>query len=97
MRAKAIALLFVCALAPAAVLAVSTASENWSLFEQGNAAMAQREFGKALSLYKEAILKAGIFPEAEVAVGDVYAEEGESTLALAQYEKAYNVKFLYST
>ncbi len=52
--------------------------------------MGQGEFGTALSLYKQAIQQAGIFPEAELAVGDVYSEEGEPDLAIAQYEKAYN-------
>ncbi len=79
-------------LAPFASHAASSASEDWMLYEQGNAAMAQREFGKALSLYKEAILRAGVFPEAEMAIGDVYTEEGELDLALAQYDKAYNLR-----
>ena len=52
--------------------------------------MSMKEFGKALQYYKDAISAAGIFPEAEMAIGDVYFEEGEFDLALAQYQKAYN-------
>jgi tetratricopeptide (TPR) repeat protein len=65
-------------------------SQDWLLFEQGNASMSAREFGKALQYYKDAIAAAGIFPEAEMAIGDVYFEEGEFDLAANQYQKAYN-------
>jgi len=65
-------------------------SQNWLLFEQGNASMSMKEFGKALQYYKDAIAAAGIFPEAEMAIGDVYFEEGEFDLAAGQYQKAYN-------
>ncbi len=65
-------------------------SQNWILFEQGNASMAAKEFGRALQYYKDAISSAGIFPEAEMAIGDVYFEEGEFDLAASQYQKAYN-------
>lgn len=52
--------------------------------------MSVKEFGKALQYYKDAIAAAGIFPEAEMAIGDVYFEEGEFDLAANQYQKAYN-------
>ena len=52
--------------------------------------MSMKEFGKALQYYKDAIAAAGIFPEAEMAIGDVYFEEGEFDLAASQYQKAYN-------
>jgi tetratricopeptide (TPR) repeat protein len=72
------------------VLAQDKQSQNWLLFEQGNAFMSMKEFGKALQYYKDAISAAGIFPEAEMAIGDVYFEEGEFDLAAGQYQKAYN-------
>ena len=53
---------------------------------------AQREYGRALQLYKEALSVAGIFPEAEIGIGDVFFEEGELQLAKEQYEKAYDQK-----
>ena len=53
---------------------------------------AQREYGRALQLYKEALSAAGIFPEAEIGIGDVLFEEGEFQLAREQYEKAYSQK-----
>ena len=65
---------------------------NWILYERANAMAAQREYGQALQLYKEAISQGGIFPEAEVGIGDVYYEEGELNLARQQYEKAYNLR-----
>jgi tetratricopeptide (TPR) repeat protein len=65
-------------------------SQNWLLLEQGNASLSMKEFGRALQFYKQAIAAAGIFPEAEMAIGDVYFEEGEFDLAANQYKKAYN-------
>ena len=67
-------------------------SQDWILYEKANAMFAQREFGQALQLYKEAISSAGIFPEAEMGVGDVLFEEGEFQLARDQYEKAYELR-----
>jgi tetratricopeptide (TPR) repeat protein len=64
----------------------------WLSFEQGNALLARKEFGQALQQYKNAISTAGIFPEAEMAIGDVFKEEGEVDLARRQYEKAYNLR-----
>lgn len=66
--------------------------QDWILYERGNAMFAQREFGQALQLYKEAVSSAGIFPEAEMRIGDVFFEEGEFQLAKDQYDKAYNLR-----
>ncbi len=65
---------------------------HWLLYEQGNAFFSQREYGQALMNYQEAIGKTTAFPEAEIAIGDVYKEEGETELAMRQYEKAYNLR-----
>lgn len=80
--------LFCCATAAAAL----DQNQSWLLFEQGNAAASQKEYGQALQLYEAAIEGAGQFPEAEAAVGDIYLEEGETGLAQRQYEKAYNLR-----
>jgi tetratricopeptide (TPR) repeat protein len=64
----------------------------WLLYEQGKAWASQGEFGRALQYYKEAILAAGVMPEAEAAIGDVYREEGEFKLAEQQYARAFNLK-----
>ncbi len=77
---------------PASTPAPANTQAGWILYERANAMIAQREYGQALQLYKEAISQAGIFPEAEVGVGDVYLEEGEFDLARTQYEKAYNLR-----
>jgi tetratricopeptide (TPR) repeat protein len=74
------------------VFGEDTISRSWFVFEQGNAAFARKEYGQALKFYKDAIGIAGIFPEAEMGLGDVYLAEGEFTIARAQYEKAYNMK-----
>jgi len=89
---KRIALILICTcMVTNRVLAADKQNSYWLLFEQGNAAMDAKEFGQALKLYQEAILQAGIFPEAEMAIGEVYLEEGETALAIAQYEKAYTI------
>jgi Tetratricopeptide repeat len=67
-------------------------TRDWILYEKANAMIAQHEYGLALELYKEAISAAGIFPEAEIGIGDVLFEEGEFRLARDQYEKAYNLR-----
>jgi tetratricopeptide (TPR) repeat protein len=78
-------------LAPASH-AADLQNQNWLLFEQGNAAFSAREYGHALQLYKDAIAGAGNFPEAEMAIADVYVEEGEPDLAIKQYQKAYGMR-----
>jgi tetratricopeptide (TPR) repeat protein len=81
-------------LAASAVLPAETVSGTpaWLLYEQGNTWASQGEFGKALQHYKEAILAAGVMPEAEAAIGDIYREEGEFKLAEQQYSRAFNLK-----
>lgn len=90
------ALLVLLGLLTSSTLAFSDSSnspnQSWLMYEQGNAAASQKEYGKALQLYKSAIEGAGIFPEAEAAIGDIYLEEGEAALAQKQYEKAYNLR-----
>jgi tetratricopeptide (TPR) repeat protein len=65
-------------------------SAAWLKLEEGKALFEQREFGRALQRFQEAVAAAGTMPEAEMGIGDVYREEGELGLAQAQYEKAYN-------
>jgi hypothetical protein len=69
-----------------------TLSQSWYSYEQGNAAFSRKEYGEALKSYKDAIGAAGIFPEAEMGLGDVYLAEGEYELARGEYEKAYSYK-----
>jgi hypothetical protein len=73
-------------------LFADTISRSWFVYEQGNASFARKEYGQALKFYKDAIGMAGIFPEAEMGLGDVYLAEGEFTIARVQYEKAYNLR-----
>jgi tetratricopeptide (TPR) repeat protein len=73
-------------------IGADTLSGSWFVYEQGNALFARGDFGQALKFYKDAIGIAGIFPEAEMGLGDVYLAEGEFNIARAQYEKAYNLR-----
>jgi tetratricopeptide (TPR) repeat protein len=92
MRLRVALLVGSAVLSLARVLPADNTNNLWLLFEQGNAAASQKEYGKALQLYKSAIEGAGIFPEAEAAIGDVFMEEGEASLAQRQYEKAYDMR-----
>jgi len=70
--------------------------EAWFLYEQGKAKLEDPEgpeLGEALLSFQEAIDKrGGTFPEAEMAIGDIYFREGAFALAKRQYEKAYELR-----
>jgi len=80
-------------LAAVSLLPAATAkTPGWLLFEQGKAWAGQGEFGKALQCFKDAILDAGVMPEADAAIADVYRAEGEFLLAERHYQRAYNLR-----
>ena len=66
--------------------------EAWFLYEQGKTKLDDpdgRELGEALLYFQEAIDKRGVdFPEAEIAIGDIYYREKAYALAEHQYKKA---------
>jgi len=70
--------------------------EAWFLYEQGKAKLEDPdgpELGEALLLFQEAIDKrGGTFPEAEMAIGDIYFREGAFALAERQYNKAFELR-----
>ena len=70
--------------------------EAWFLYEQGKAKLEDPEgpeLGEALLSFQEAIDKrGGVFPEAEMAIGDIYFQEGAFALAKRQYDKAFELR-----
>jgi tetratricopeptide (TPR) repeat protein len=70
--------------------------EAWFLYEQGKAKLDDPdgpELGEALLCFQKAIeLRGGTFPEAEMAIGDIYFREGAFALAGRQYQKAYELR-----
>ena len=78
--------------AAACLTAQASAAPAWLLYEQGKTWASQGELGKALQFYKDAILAAGVMPEAEAAIGDIYRAEGEFELAKRHYERAFNLR-----
>lgn len=73
------------------------AEEIWILYEKAKTLMENREkpeMGEALRILRQAIEKAGIFPEAEIAIGDIYFSEGALELAENQYKKALDSQSL---
>lgn len=69
--------------------------EAWFLYEQGKTKLDDpegRELGEALLYFQEAIDKRGAdFPEAEIAIGDIYYREKAYALAEHQYKKALDM------
>jgi hypothetical protein len=65
---------------------------TWLLFEQGVLEMDRGEYGHALHFFLQAQEKKRIFPEVEIAIGDIYKIQGEIKIAEAQYLKAYRQK-----
>jgi hypothetical protein len=76
-------------------------AEAWLLYEQGKVLLEdprKPEVGEALLKFREAIDRRGAdFPEAEMAIGDVYRSEGAYALAQQQYEKAYSERAGFDT
>lgn len=64
----------------------------WLLLERGRKEMEEGEFGTALYLFTKALDQRPLFPEAEMALGDVFLAEGEKELARRQYEKAVEAR-----
>jgi tetratricopeptide (TPR) repeat protein len=54
--------------------------------------MDQGEYGKALHLFMQALEQKRIYPEAELAIGDIFKAQGEIPIAEKQYLKAYDQK-----
>jgi tetratricopeptide (TPR) repeat protein len=90
-------LLVAATLLPAHLMAQSSNFvQSWQLYEQGKAKLDDPdgpELGEALLAFQEAIDKrGGSFPEAEMAIGDIYFQEGAFALAKRQYEKAFDLR-----
>ena len=64
----------------------------WLLLERGKKAYDEGEFGLAIRLFRAAVERQGIFPEAEFWIGSVFEAEGEYAIAELQYERAYELR-----
>jgi tetratricopeptide (TPR) repeat protein len=61
----------------------------WLAYERGLQKMEAGEFGEALEIFRATLANGLIYPEIEIATGDIYRIEGETALARRHYEKAY--------
>jgi len=68
----------------------------WISYQKGLYEYSRGEYGKALYYFREALDRATVMPEAEMAIGDVYMTQGEYVLAEKQYEKAYEQHRVFS-
>jgi tetratricopeptide (TPR) repeat protein len=85
------------ALAPG--LRAETTVEPWILLEEARALIADREnpdMGEALRFLRQAIEQQTYFPEAELAIGDIYLREGALELAETQFRKVLRPEYLAS-
>jgi tetratricopeptide (TPR) repeat protein len=79
-------------IAPFIVLAQDIDAEKapaWLLMELGEKAYRDKEFGEALSLFREVKKREGIYPEADYWIGLVFEADAEIDLAIKQLEMAY--------
>jgi tetratricopeptide (TPR) repeat protein len=74
---------------------IGNADESWVIFEKGKENFRNKEYGLALASFKEAISVRKNYPEAEIAIGDVYATSSEYRLAESQYRKAIKQKSFF--
>jgi tetratricopeptide (TPR) repeat protein len=70
----------------------------WLLFEKGKYEFEKGELGQALMLFQQAREKAGgNYPQAEVAIGDIFFDGQEYSLAEKFYKKAYEHRQAFLT
>lgn len=70
----------------------------WVLFEKGKYEFERGELGRALMLFQQAREKAGgNYPKAEVAIGDIFFDGQEYSLAEEFYKKAYEHRLSFLT
>jgi hypothetical protein len=82
---------------PIRPLAEASDPENeWVLLEKAKALIEDRtgqRMGEALKLLREAIDKQALFPEAEIAIADIYYREGALELAKTQFTKVLQPEY----
>ncbi len=86
-----IRILIICALI-GRVSPVPAETPTWLIFEKGVLEMDRGEYGNALHLFLLAQEQKRVYPEVEIAIGDIYKMQGEIKLAEMQYLKAYGQK-----
>ena len=64
----------------------------WVFYEKGKREVDNRELGNAVYYFQLAIEKNNQFPEVEMALGDLYLEEGEFALSEIKYKLAYDLR-----
>ena len=64
----------------------------WLMYHTAVLQMEQGEYGEALRLFNILLERKAIYPEVEMALGDIFLIEGETALAERHYLKAYNQK-----
>jgi hypothetical protein len=92
----AFALLFA-TVAPSRLSAEKETTDNsWVLLERAKALIAEpggQQMGEALQLLRKAVEIQELFPEAEIAIGEIYFREGALELAKVQFSKALQPEY----
>ncbi|MBN2737295.1 MAG: tetratricopeptide repeat protein [Spirochaetales bacterium] len=91
MKKTAAILLLFCL--PLLLYAQDKTEPAWVVFQKAKSFANQREYGKAIEYFKEALTMQKDYPEAEMAIADIYWQiEGEFQLAERHYQKALEKK-----
>ena len=96
-RAAACLLLLVLGTVPAGAQSAAAppsaaGAPAWLQLAQGKNAFAESDNGRALQLFRASIAAGGDSPEAEMWIGRVFEVEGETQLAIDQYNRALAMK-----
>ena len=89
---KILALLIPLSLVSANVLHASDDTPAWILFQRGMHLYTQRSYGEAFRLFRVVTTRSE-HPEAEYWIGRIFENEGQSTLALRQFERALEIAY----
>jgi tetratricopeptide (TPR) repeat protein len=95
-RINAALLLLLLLLGPAAGLQAQPSAAPWILLEEARSLIADREnpdLGEAMRLLRQAISQQALFPEAELAIGEIYLREGALELAKVQFQKVLSKEY----
>lgn len=92
MKIFGLILLFSTILLPLPVLEAQETAETghpaWLYYEKGNAAFEEKDLGRALKLYRQAMSADRYYPEAEAGMARVFQATGEYDLAIMYYNRA---------
>ncbi|WP_319561185.1 tetratricopeptide repeat protein [Marispirochaeta sp.] len=65
---------------------------DWLILESGKIAFERGEYGEAMRIFRSVLEQDRVYPEAHYWIGRIFEEEGEYSLAEAQYKRALDFR-----